>query len=481
MLRILFQLPWFHANGHKICCQLKWSGRYIGTGRRVGEVMEIIWAPMKPVSGKIRYFSADRRLDLLTLIFYKYNDEHERTLSTSLPNSFILAVRKILDAEKITEKIVGEVMQDFKLDRVAAILRLDTDVAALTRAQLSSADSIKLSWKDDFAKLVILDAFRRSGLLRVDQISRRALFSGVSNSVTLELAALLDGHADELISLGWGALGGPAKKICIDSLEILKMDSFRIAYSSMLPRFLSLVKTEAEGLLCEVCVLDAALKSINQTFTSEPTDKLRTRRRQAYVSFSKAVQKYVAWLSARLLNFTDLLNTPDWKSWRSRAPILERELLSAMKDETQDNLPWPPIEGGDTASGVPKYNTSLAKYRHSSTETKRSIEHLPILCTEVKRIVNFYGHVDQLIDNKLNLHKESCSFCKDHMFSCPNGDIIVLQQRKCFVQKQKKYFDADKLKNNRDIVTQLLGSLEKMKLGDDVKNLIRSTAMKHVI
>ena len=74
---IEFFVPWFHAAGHRIRCQLNWSALFASeTGRAVGETCEQIWGLLYPITGSIRYYTAEHRRDLLSIIIAALDAKH---------------------------------------------------------------------------------------------------------------------------------------------------------------------------------------------------------------------------------------------------------------------------------------------------------------------------------------------------------------------------------------------------------------------
>lgn len=62
----VIKVPWWHARGHGAACFLKNSGLYLpGSGRRVGENCEHLWAQVRPLTKLTRYVSKDNYLFVL--------------------------------------------------------------------------------------------------------------------------------------------------------------------------------------------------------------------------------------------------------------------------------------------------------------------------------------------------------------------------------------------------------------------------------
>ena len=248
MEKIDFFVPWFHAAGHRIRCQLKWSALFASTmGRAIGETLEQIWGLLYPITGVVRYFTAERRRDFVSLAMASMDADHEAGLWEALCGKYITSAEKVVELQCNIKILVSVVKEKLALPTAdAAILRLNEESVRLTSAQTTGR--ISSNWKVDFARLSVLTHVRGLHLPAPLLLLAFPPTDGSNQAeVARDLKKLTEEKVAELKALKWHA---------IPPTELFRNPDFMSVFADVVADKIAATQEEAETLLFQLAALE---------------------------------------------------------------------------------------------------------------------------------------------------------------------------------------------------------------------------------
>ena len=465
-------VPWFHAAGHRIRCQLEWSALFASeTGRAIGETCEQIWGILYPITGSIRYYTAERRRDLISIVIAAMDAKHEVGLWESLCHKYIWSVEKVVDLTRAIEELVSLVKDKHNLDSMADATRLlDDESAKLTAAQKTGR--ISDNWKVDFARLTIV---RHLGGLQLPHSSQLAFASKVgSNAAEVKrfLKDLTEEHTAELKALNWHS---------VPVADLIGNADFGLVWADVVAGELATTEDEVETRLLRLAMLENGRAAKRRKVSDDPDSSAACadERRDITRAVALLVRRRMWWSALRL---GDLEASAKLSPSADDVNALMEKLVSAAKSQhIATPFPWPPFAhptgGGFTAVTVQE----TPEYRHKRSDLDRSEEDLLLLITQVKRAVNFFAWLWEAITAAIADHIKLCSLCGapgasgDAARGC--GDLHILRKRLAEVGDRRREFDFEKLKTTRLIATSLSAGLDNKRIDSQRLLRLRRVAM----